>query len=88
MELTEKDLLLIFSDAFNGDFKFKSGFLFGEAKENVPNKINILRITTGNGRLRRHNVKIDDKERTLTEESFTMLLRLILAFKKEKDRFA
>lgn len=77
-----------FADAFEGNFKFKDGFIFSEAKEDVPGKIKLLGITSGNGRLRRHTVHVDDKEGTLTEESFLVLSRLVLAFKKEKDRFA
>ena len=57
-------------------------------KEEVPNKVKLLGITQGNGRLRRHRILVDHKEGTLTEENFIVLLRLILAFKTEKNKFA
>lgn len=67
----------VFCDAFNGDFKFKSGLLFSEAKKELPKTLNL----TGKVESEKHIVSVDNTEGGLTDANFKLLLELVVALK-------
>lgn len=62
---------------FNDDFKFKQGFVFSEAKSDLPKTLRL----TGKIDKEKHIVSVDNKEGGLTEANFKLLLELVLALK-------
>jgi hypothetical protein len=67
----------VFDEAFNGDLKFKLGFLFSEAKAELPQALHL----TGRIEAEKHIVSVDNKEGGLTDANFKLLLDMVVALK-------
>ena len=67
----------VFDEAFNGDLKFKSGFLFSETKAELPQSLHL----TGKIEAEKHIVSVDNNEGGLTDANFKLLLEMVVALK-------